>query len=128
MPINVVFKRSLSVNGREYGDLDQIAPEQREAVAKAMEAATALAPGEPGIAIVVNGSSYAGVDEVPPELRDIVRDALAAAAARATASVAPRGEAGGDRPIAADPPFAPRKIVLAAGVLLLLLLLARIVF
>lgn len=81
MGVKVTVKTRFKVNGKEYGSLEELPPDIRDAYEKAMAAKGGgpLAGGAPGSAkVTFNGREYASLDEMPPEERRMYEEFLAA--------------------------------------------------
>jgi hypothetical protein len=118
MGVDVELKRKITVNGQEYGSLDEIPDEFRTAVQNAL-ASGAVAK----TTIYVNGKTYASMDEVPAPLRAVVAG-LTSLAAKPLAD-AEREMREAVRP---EPILSFRRIVVAIGLAAVLLWLARLLF
>ena len=77
MNVNINIKHKLIVNGKEYGSLDELPQDLRQAYERA------LAAKGPAMAaqakIVFQGKEYASAEEMPEDLRQLYRLAIAAA-------------------------------------------------
>jgi hypothetical protein len=111
---NVVATRPIRVDGKDYASLDEVPADKRDAVA------TAIA-SPPQEKLTANGSEQAGGDEVPATLRGLVESALSAAA---TARIPEKHP---DAPVQVEPVTPLRTIIVGAGVILLIALVARFV-
>jgi hypothetical protein len=100
MSVSVVVKKRIRVDGKDYASLDEVPADKRDAVAKAT---------------AENG------DEIPATLRGLVESALSSAA---TARIPEKHP---DEPIQVEPVTPLRTIIVGAGVILLLALVARFV-
>lgn len=125
---DVVVQRKFKVNGQIYDSIDQVPAEFRAAIEKA------FVPGAPAkTTITVNGKTYASLDEVPAPLRLLVRGVTAMATgamngateAAAPAIEAPSPEAGILRP---EPTLSMKKVLVFAGLAVLLFWIARTLF
>lgn len=70
---NISIKRKITVNGKEYGSLDEVPEEHRQNVQNALGAAEF---GAGGCKITVNGIGYDSPEAMPPDARKIYEEAL----------------------------------------------------
>jgi len=71
---NVSVKRKIVVNGHEYGNVEELPGDLRQAYDRAMSAM----PGSSKVKIVFNGKEYESKDEMPSDVRRIYEGAIAA--------------------------------------------------
>ncbi len=148
MSLNIEIRKKIVVNGKEYGSLEELPADVREtyrqAVARLGESGgrqLSLSLSMPG-PITFNGKEYRDEAAMPPGVRETYRDLMKAVEGGGAATVS-RSEMKidlkRDRPGAALPqpgarPIVPgmsapfRKILLAAGILLLLFEIALRIF
>ena len=122
MPNHVVVKRTFRIDGKDYGSLDEVPADKRDAVAKAIASIPATLPEHPAGKLTVNGHEYASSEELPATLRGLVESALSSAANVRIPEAHP------DEEPSAEPVIPLRTIILGAGVIVLLALVARLMF
>ncbi|OGS07834.1 MAG: hypothetical protein A2270_01180 [Elusimicrobia bacterium RIFOXYA12_FULL_51_18] len=70
---NIDIKRKFTVNGKEYGSLDEVPEEQRQIVQNALNSTE---PGAGRHKITVNGIGYDSPEAMPPDARKVYEEAL----------------------------------------------------
>ena len=115
------IQRKFTVNGKEYGSLDQVPPEFRAAIEKALESGATAS----STTVTVNGRTYASLDEVPAPLRTVVRGRTSLVVRYGNPPTNEAGDRTGLRP---EPILSMKTVVLALGLAALLVWLARSVF
>lgn len=75
---NISIKRKFTVNGKEYGSLDEVPVEHRRTVQNALNSVESG-----GRRITVNGAGYDSPEAMPPDVRKIYEEALGKADAEA---------------------------------------------
>lgn len=81
MGVKMTVRTRFKVNGKEYGSLEELPPDIRDAYEKAMatQGGSPLAVGVSGAGkISFNGREYASLDEMPLEERRVFEGAMAA--------------------------------------------------
>lgn len=141
MSINISIKKKFVVNGREYGSIDEMPDNIRDAYRKAMEGLDAgrSSPPPPASArIVFNGQEYADTEAMPPDVRQAYESIMEATVCgeshlRLNASIKADGPTvrrpdmsgtapGRARPVGPEPLFSVRQLLLAAAAVIGLLL------
>ncbi|HEX4826237.1 MAG TPA: hypothetical protein VFV19_18195 [Candidatus Polarisedimenticolaceae bacterium] len=118
---NVVVHKKIVVNGQEYESLDQVPPEARAAIEKA------LGPGASATAttqITVNGHTYAPND-LPAPMRAIL-DGLTLMTLKKAQSANPEAVSSVGQ-VRAEPTLSFKKIVILAALIALVIWIARAV-
>jgi hypothetical protein len=126
MTLNVSFKRTFKINGKEYGSLEDMPEDVRLAFEKKAGSAGSNTPGIPAkmpSPIVFNGIEYPGIDEMPTYARNLYEQAMAAAEADAQGSAADHDPRRGSQPVRAEPSFSAKSAVAAFVLIALALLL-----
>ncbi len=83
MDFKISFKTKITVNGKEYGSMDEVPEEHRETVRNALDsAATPFGRSK----ITVNGVGYDSVEAMPPDVRKKHEEILKKAEAEALRS------------------------------------------
>lgn len=67
----VNFKTKITINGKEYGSIEEVPEEHRGTVRNAMSSA-----GTARSKIVVNGVGYDSLEAMPPDVRSLYTEAL----------------------------------------------------
>jgi len=125
MSVKVNVRRTIKINGREYGSLDEVPEGLREAVSRALAGSSPGSPEEASgvrAAVVFNGVTYPSVDAMPPDVRQLYASIMKAADAGAPLR-APARSGDVPRPTEFESPFSARAALvglLAVAVLLLL--------
>jgi hypothetical protein len=125
--VDIVVKKTIRINGREYGSLDEVPPEARAAVEQAFASASDV-PSEGGARITVNGRAYSDPEELPAILRAIVQVAVTAAAKHGAPDTTDDAGAEQEAPrsirsLRLEPVVSPRVIAVFALLLVVFLLL-----
>ena len=83
MNVNVNVKRKFKINGKEYGSIEEMPPDIRNAFEKAM--ASQAGPGQQANSammqtkIIFNGTEYQSIDAMPQDVRQLYEKVLKAA-------------------------------------------------
>lgn len=144
MKINFSVKNKFIVNGKEYGSVEEMPPEIRDAYKKAIT-------GSPGSGssgtvetektkLVFNGKEYASEDDMPQEERELYKVVMKAMEKEGISIPGGIGKNRGvprpdtqipdvsGKPIAPESSLSPRKLVSFTAVLVLLLGVAYLFF
>jgi len=76
----ITTRAKINFNGQEYGSVDDMPPEVRDAYEKAMASISQTKLGtvtQTRNRIVVNGQEYQSVDEMPPDVRRVYEELIA---------------------------------------------------
>jgi hypothetical protein len=133
MKLSVNVRRRIIINGKEYGSVEELPPDVRQAYGKAMALSAGVSPAAVRTEISFNGRTYDSVDAMPDADRELYRLAMnavemgepqAGVLARVpTTSAVERSEA---RPIEPESSFSARWLMttlLLLGLLVALLYL-----
>ena len=139
MKINVNVKRRFRINGKEYGSVEEMPDEIRQAFEKAMARgetdSTKAVTGK--TKIIFNGSEYEGIDAMPPDVRLLYDQVMKAAEGGAEAAdielaeiekgIGGKYDVSGSstirRPAAAESSFSPRALIVSIALAALIVLL-----
>jgi hypothetical protein len=83
MNVNVNVKRKFKINGKEYGSIEEMPPDIRNAFEKAMASQAGsgqqINPATMQTKIIFNGTEYQSVDAMPQDVRQLYEKVLKAA-------------------------------------------------
>ena len=143
MKININFKRTFKVNGKEYNSVEEMPLDIREAFKNATssqaDSDNLTHPAVTQSKIIFNGTEYQDIDAMPQGSRQLYERVLKSAEIGVAPDIYIAGISSGmltetetlkatrqgdiRRPVKTEPSFSPRALILSASVVALIILL-----